>query len=335
MTTPSGPISAQDIKNEFGEVGGTVPLGSYRVSQTKGELTLAIGDGIPSSGAISFDNMRNKRLNIVVDYYSGGTISRQDQGDNTMNARNRYENQNDKVHVIGGLKSKPSSTAPHRVRIHVNKSLGGKKGDQNVCALRTGSFNPGTTLSVDVGGEGAIYGAGGDGGEGGNDQDAGNAGQAGSSALGIDYNGTTINVASGGLIRCGFGGGGGGGCGRQEDKNADRRAGGGGGGGGQGFPGGAGGDRGRTHVDGGDGTAGDISEAGEGGGGGNNGNQAYSGGGGEGGSQGEAANNGSGGNHGAGSGGAEGAAIRKTAGIAFSLTNNGTITGTTSANDVS
>ena len=336
MTTPSGPISAQDIKNEFGEVGGTVPLGSYRVSQTKGELTLAIGDGIPSSGAISFDNMRNKRLNIVVDYYSGGTISRQDQGDNTMNARNRYENQNDKVHVIGGLKSKPSSTAPHRVRIHVNKSLGGKKGDQNVCALRTGSFNPGTTLSVDVGGEGAIYGAGGDGGEGGNDQDAGNAGQAGSSALGIDYNGTTINVASGGLIRCGFGGGGGGGCGRQEDKNADRRAGGGGGGGGQGFPGGAGGDRGRTQVDGGDGTAGDISEAGEGGGGGNNANQAGGASGGEGGSQGEAADNGGAAQHGAGAGGGQGSAIRKASGsVSFSLSNNGTVTGDTNQTGVS
>ena len=336
MTTPSGQISAQDIKNEFGEVGGTVPLGSYRVSQTKGELTLAIGDGIPSSGAISFDNMRNKRLNIVVDYYSGGTISRQDQGDNTMNARNRYENQNDKVHVIGGLKSKPSSTAPHRVRIHVNKSLGGKKGDQNVCALRTGSFNPGTTLSVDVGGEGAIYGAGGDGGEGGNDFDAGNAGQAGSSALGIDYNGTTINVASGGLIRCGFGGGGGGGCGRQEDKNADRRAGGGGGGGGQGFPGGAGGDRGRTQVDGGDGTAGDISEAGEGGGGGNNANQAGGASGGEGGSQGEAADNGGAAQHGAGAGGGQGSAIRKASGsVSFSLSNNGTVTGDTNQTGVS
>ena len=71
MTTPSGQISAQDIKNEFGEVGGTVPLGSYRVSQSKGELTLAIGDGVPTSGTISYDNMRNKRLNIVVDYYSG------------------------------------------------------------------------------------------------------------------------------------------------------------------------------------------------------------------------------------------------------------------------
>ena len=335
MTTPSGPISAQDIKNEFGEVGGTVPLGSYRVSQTKGELTLAIGDGIPSSGAISFDNMRNKRLNIVVDYYSGGTISRQDQGDNTMNARNRYENQNDKVHVIGGLKSKPSSTAPHRVRIHVNKSLGGKKGDQKVCALRTGSFNPGTTLSVDVGGEGAIYGAGGDGGEGGNDMDAGNAGQAGSSALGIDYNGTTINVASGGLIRCGFGGGGGGGCGRQEDKNADRRAGGGGGGGGQGFPGGAGGDRGRTQVDGGDGTAGDISEAGEGGGGGNNANQAGGASGGEGGSQGEAADNGGAAQHGAGAGGGQGSAIRKVGGVSFTLNNSGTVTGNTNQTGVS
>ena len=335
MTTPSGQISAQDIKNEFGEVGGTVPLGSYRVSQTKGELTLAIGDGIPSSGAISYDNMRNKRLNIVVDYYSGGTISRQDQGDNTMNAKTRYNDQNDKVHVIGGLKSKPSNTSGHRVRIHVNKSLGGKKGDQNVCALRTGSFNPGTTLSVDVGGEGAIYGAGGDGGEGGNDQDAGNAGQAGSSALGIDYNGTTINVASGGLIRCGFGGGGGGGCGRQEDKNADRRAGGGGGGGGQGFPGGAGGDRGRAGADGGDGTAGDISEAGEGGGGGNNANQAGGASGGEGGSQGEGADNGGSAQHGAGAGGGQGSAIRKVGGVSFTLNNSGTVTGDTNQTGVS
>ena len=45
MTTPSGQISALDIRNEFGETGeGKVALGSYRVSQTCGELTLAIGD---------------------------------------------------------------------------------------------------------------------------------------------------------------------------------------------------------------------------------------------------------------------------------------------------
>ena len=338
MTTPSGQISAQDIKNEFGETGeGKVALGSYRVSQTCGELTLAIGDGVPTSGTISYDNMRNKRLNIVVDYYSGGTITRQDQGDNTTDARHRYNNQNDKVTVIGGLKSKPSDTSPHRVRIHVNKTIGGKKGNRNFCALRTGTgWESGTALIVEVGGEGAIYGGGGDGGEGGNSNlDAGDPGGDGASALGIQYNGTNINVASGGLIRCGFGGGGGGGSGRQHDKGGDRRAGGGGGGGGQGFPGGAGGDRGRSESGATDGTAGDISEAGEGGGGGNNHNQAYGSGGGEGGSIGEGADNGGGGNHGGGSGGAEGAAIRKTAGISFSLTNNGTITGSTSANDVS
>ena len=338
MTTPSGPISAQDIKNEFGEVSGTVPLGSYRVSQTKGELTLAIGDGVPTSGTISYDNMRNKRLNIVVDYYSGGTISRQDQGDNTMNARNRYENQNDKVHVIGGLKSKPSSTAPHRVRIHVNKSLGGKKGEQTVCALRTGSFNPGTSLIVDVGGEGAIYGGGGDGGEGGNELNNGQAGENGASALGIDYNGTTVNVASGGLIRCGFGGGGGGGSGRQVDKGEDRRAGGGGGGGGQGFPGGSGGHGGTAGGGGGggDGSAGDISEAGEGGGRGSRAGQAFGADGGEGGGQGEGANAGGNSQYSGGAGGAEGSAIRRASGsVSFSLNNSGAVVGSTNQTGVS
>ena len=337
MTTPSGQISAQDIKNEFGEVSGTVPLGSYRVSQTKGELTLAIGDGVPTSGAISFDNMRNKRLNIVVDYYGdSSSLNRAANGDNTMNAKTRYNDQNDRVSVIGGLKSKPSNTAPHRVRIHVNQNLGGKKGGTNVVALRTGSWNSGTDVIVDVGGEGAIYGAGGDGGEGGNDQDAGNAGMDGASALGIDHNGTTVNVASGGLIKCGFGGGGGGGCGRQEDKNADRRACGGGGGGGQGYPGGAGGDRGRGgQVDGGDGTAGDISEAGEGGGGGNASNQAFGASGGEGGGQGEGANNGGSAQHGSGSGGGQGSAIRKASGVSFSLNNSGSIVGNTDQTGVS
>ena len=335
MTTPSGQISAQDIKNEFGETGeGKVALGSYRVSQTKGELTLAIGDGVPTSGQISYGDMRGRRLNIVVDYYSGGTISRQDNGDNLLNAKTKY-NDNNGVHVIGGLKSRPSNTSAHRVRIHVNKTLGGKRGNKNFCALRTGTWDSGTSLIVDVGGEGAIYGGGGDGGEGGNDLDAGNAGQSGSSALGIEHNGTNINVASGGLIQCGFGGGGGGGSGRQQDKGSDRRAGGGGGGGGQGYPGGAGGDRGRGEHGATDGTAGDLTEAGEGGGGGNNANQAGGASGGEGGSIGEAADAGGNSNFGGGAGGGNGAAIRKTAGIAIQIVNNGTIRGSQSANDVS
>jgi len=339
MTTPSGQISDQDIKNEFGEVNGTVPLGSYSVKETKGELTLGIGDGIQQNNAVTdsidYNMMRNKKLNIVVDYYSGGTITRSAQGDNATNAKHVYNNDNSKVSVIGGLKSKPSNTSGHRVRIHVNKEIGGKKGNKNFCALRTGTgWNSGTTLIVDVGGEGAIYGGGGDGGEGGNDLDAGNPGGDGASALGIEHNGTNINVASGGLIQCGFGGGGGGGSGRQVDKGSDRRAGGGGGGGGQGYPGGSGGDRGRSEHGATDGTAGDLTEAGEGGGGGNNAGETGGGSGGEGGSIGEAANAGNGSSFGGGAGGGNGAAIRKTAGISIQIVNNGTIRGSQSANDV-
>ena len=339
MTTPSGQISAQDIKNEFGEVNGTVPLGSYRVSQTKGALTLNIGDGVPGSGTISYDNMRNKRLNIVVDYYAdNANLNRAANGADTMNAKNRYVNQNERVHVIGGLKSKPSNTSAHRVRIHVNQTLGGAKGDSNVCALRTGSWNSGTSLIVDVGSSGKIYGGGGDGGEGGNEgMDSGNDGQAGASALGIDYNGTVINVASGGLIMCGFGGGGGGGAGRQVDKGEDRRAGGGGGGGGQGYPGGSGGHGGTAGGGGGggDGTAGDISEAGEGGSRGSRAGQAFGADGGEGGGQGEAANAGGGSQSAGGAGGAQGSAIRKASGVSFSLNNSGSVVGNTNQTGVS
>jgi len=338
MTTPSGQISAQDIMNEFGEHNGKMRMSDYRVSQTCGELTLNIGDGIPSSGKITFGDMRNKKLNIVVDYYGDNpNLNRTDNGDNTMNAKNRYDNQNDRVTVIGGKRSKPSNTSGHRVRIHVNQDLGGKKGGKNVCALRTGSWNSGTSLIVDVGGEGRIFGGGGDGGEGGNDLDAGNAGQDGASALGIDYDGTIVNVASGGLIRCGFGGGGGGGSGRQQDKGSDRRAGGGGGGGGQGYPGGAGGDRGRAGPDNaGNGSAGDLSEAGEGGGGGDNDSQAGGASGGEGGGQGEAADAGGNSQFGGGAGGAQGSAIRKDSnGINFTLNNNGSIVGDTNQTGVS
>ena len=292
MTTPSGQISAQDIKNEFGETGsGSVSLGNYRVQETRGALTLNIGDGVPGPGqTISYENMRNKRLNIVVDYYADNAgLNRTDNGDNTMNAKNRYINQNERVRVIGGLKSKPSNTSAHRVRIHVNQSIGGKSGDKNVCALRTGSWNSGTSLIVDVGGAGKIYGGGGRGGDGGNGDQMSNgqAGEDGASALGIDYAGTVINLSSGSLLRCGFGGGGGG-----------------------------------------NGTAGDFTEAGEGGGRGSRANQAFGGAGGEGGGQGQAADAGAGSQTSAGGGGAQGSSIRKASGASFSFgTNNGTLIG--------
>ena len=339
MTTPSGQISAQDIKNEFGEVGGTVPLGSYRVQETRGALSLNIGDGVPGSGTISYDNMRNKRLNIVVDYYAdNANLNRAANGANTMNAKTRYNQQNERVHVIGGLKSKPSPTSGHRVRIHVNQTLGGAKGGQNVCALRTGNWDANTDLIVDVGGSGKIYGGGGNGGEGGNEGlDSGNDGQAGASALGIDHQGTIVNVASGGLIRCGFGGGGGGGAGRQQDKGEDRRAGGGGGGGGAGYPGGSGGHRGTAAggADGQDGSSGNLNSAGEGGNRGSRAGQAFGGNGGDGGSQGEGANSGDGAQSSGGGGGAQGSAIRKGSGVSFTLNNSGSIVGNTNQTGVS
>ena len=343
MTTPSGQISAQDIKNEFGETGsGSVSLGNYRVQETRGALTLNIGDGVPGPGqTISYQSMRGRRLNIVVDYYADNAgLNRTDNGDNTMNAKNRYINQNERVRVIGGLKSKPSNTSAHRVRIHVNQSIGGKSGDKNVCALRTGSWNSGTSLIVDVGGAGKIYGGGGRGGNGGNGDQMSNgqAGEDGASALGIDYAGTVINLSSGSLLRCGFGGGGGGGAGRQVDKGEDRRAGGGGGGGGQGYPGGAGGTGGGAGGGGGggNGTAGDFSEAGEGGGRGSRANQAFGGAGGEGGGQGQAADAGAGSQTSAGGGGAQGSSIRKASGASFSFgTNNGTLIGNQNETGVS
>ena len=339
MTTPSGQISASDIKNEFGEVNGTVPLGSYRIQEQRGALDLNIGDGIPGSGTISYDNMRNKRLNIVVDYYADApNLNRAANGAATMNANTRYNQQSDRVHVIGGLKSKPSATSGHRVRIHVHQTLGGAKGGQNVCALRTGNWDANTDLIVDVGSNGKIYGGGGDGGEGGNEgMDSGNDGQAGASALGIDHQGTIVNVASGGLIRCGFGGGGGGGAGRQVDKGEDRRAGGGGGGGGQGYPGGSGGHRGTAAggADGSDGSAGDLTEAGEGGGGGSRAGQAFGSAGGEGGSLGNGADAGGGAQSAGGAGGAQGSAIRKASGVSFTLNNGGTINGDTNQIGVS
>ena len=337
MTTPSGTIKASDIRNEFGEDGaGKVRLGAYRVAETRGELTLAIGDGVPTTGPISYGNMRNKRLNIVVDYYADNpNLNRTTNGDATMNAKTRYNTQNERVRVIGGLKSKPGNTSPHRVRIHVNQSIGGKSGEQTICALRTGAWDNGTSVIVDVGGSGKIYGGGGKGGQGGDVDTSGHAGENGASALGIDYNGTTVNVASGGLIRCGFGGGGGGGAGRQNDKGSERTVGGGGGGGGQGYPGGAGGSEGNADHGQGPGTAGDKSEAGEGGGGGNNGNEAFSGAGGEGGGQGEAADAGGSAQHGAGAGGAQGSAIRKASGVSFSLNNSGSVVGDTNQTGVS
>ena len=321
----SGQISFSQIENEFGQ-NGERSLGDYRTSQSVGELSnLPLDSGIPTSGQIRFSDFYSKRLNIVVDMHSGGDEFRKSAKNDKWN--------NNNLTVIGGFRSKKEDGS--KIIVHVNKKFGSDKSSVNNCAVRTGSWNSSSSIIVDVGGEGQILGAGGDGGQGGVCLGTGSPGGTGTSGLGIDHNGVTVNVLSGGIIRAGFGGGGGGGGGRQTDKGSDRRASGGGGGGGAGFPAGNGGQPGNGCANGSSGSSGNETTAGDGGGGGNNGNQAYGATGGEGGQFGEAANNGGSSQAGGGSGGGDGAAIRRVSGFSVTINNNGTIQGDQNATGVS
>ena len=321
----SGQISFSQIENEFGQ-NGERSLGDYRTSQSVGELSnLPLDTGIPTSGEIKFSDFYNKRLNIVVDMHSGGDEFRKSAKNDKWN--------NNNLTVIGGFRSKKEDGS--KIIVHVNKKFGSDKSSVTNCAVRTGSWNSSSTIQVDIGGEGQILGAGGDGGQGGVCLGTGSPGGTGTSGLGIDHNGVTVNVLSGGIIRAGFGGGGGGGGGRQTDKGSDRRASGGGGGGGAGFPAGNGGQPGNGCANGSSGSSGNETTAGDGGGGGNNGNQAYGATGGEGGQFGEAANNGGSSQAGGGSGGGDGAAIRRTSGFSVTINNSGTIQGDQNATGVS
>ena len=328
MTLPSsGSISASQIRDEFGpttESGEQVALGEYRIDENYGELTeRPLDTGIPKSGAISFQDFRGKKLNIIVDYYSSkyADYTRESEGE-AMNIRDRFTGGTD-VHVVGGFKNyDKEDSSETKVIVHVNRKLGGEKsGNAAVCALRTGSgWESDTEMIIDVGNEGRIYGAGGNGGRGGDTDAAGDDGQTGTSGLGISLANVVVNVASEGVIRAGFGGGGGGGSGRQRDKGSDRRAGGGGGGGGQGFPAGEGGAEGNGN--GGEaqpGTDGSLNEHGEGGERAQNASQAYGGDGGEGGMFGNEADDGAQSEYAKGEGGGDGAAIRVSGNGSFEL----------------
>ena len=374
MTLPTGesPISFSQIRTEFGDGTNTstspVRLGQYRrddasfTNKTIGSFSnQPLDTGIPTSGTINVDTFHGKSLNVIVDYHSG---SADEGGTRPEDAKSRYSssasslgNSTGKWNVIGGYKNPNSNSAGTKVKINVNKGIGsqavGSDGVE-ICALRTGTWDSNTILSVDVGSSGKIRGAGGDGGSGGNNDGDGSAGEEGNSALGIQYGGTTVNVASGGQIICGYGGGGGGGGDFQEDgfmfSDQERYAGGGGGGGGAGVPVGAGADGGSGN--GGtaatDGSSGSFQaggeQGGEGGEGGNNAGEAIGGEGGRGRDQ-TTAGNGGGGTSGTANGkgagpgdgdggnpGNDGFAIRKSAsGITYTLNNNGEIDGQTAS----
>jgi len=345
----SGTIKFSEIATEFGYPTDN-KFGNYRIDQDVGELgELPLDVNIPQSGQIKFSDFYGASLNVVVDCYSGN-----DQ--NRVNAKTDKWN-NDKVVVIGGFKGKKQNGS--RIIIHVNKKFGhtsqNTSGSSNNCALRTGTFGSASGVVVDVGSSAKLYGSGGKGGAGADhgkndDTNDGAPGSPGTSALGVEFNGAVINVASGGMLRCGYGGGGGGGSGSDEDPGSDRTAGGGGGGGGAGLPAG---DAGRGGTEGSDsgnsdhgkgsaGQGGSLNAGGSGGDGGESGNEVWGGNGGQGGgfnpSQSPTAGGDSAGHNGSegdgGAAGGNGAAIRKTSGYSITVINSGNITGSIDATGV-
>jgi hypothetical protein len=335
----SGPIRFSQITNEFG-VTNSNRFGLYRVSESVGSLSnLPLDTGIPQSGQIRFSDFYSKKLNVVVDCYSSSLSN-----STRLNGRTRYINNN--VTVIGGFKNRPLNSSGTKVYINANVDIGSvQSNDTRYVALRTGNWDSGTTLNVEIGPSGQLFGAGGNGGNGAAGSGNGYPGDSGTSALGIEYSGT--NVVNRGYIQCGFGGGGGGGGGYADpDKNTgtDSVVGGSGGGGGAGFPSGSGG---IALVGGGYGAGGPGNNGSaatrtvRGAGGGSNfgpGNSGGAGGYGGDGSVGTAAAGGSGGgNLASGAGGAAGGngyAVVSSVGASYTITNLGTIYGGTIYNSV-
>ena len=350
----SGQISASQIANEFGYTNGSeTRLGSYRTTNGQGNFPVSFGalqfnsidaqsgGSVPTSGQIKFSDFYGTRLQQVVNFYGSG------RGGIRLIAKDRYNSggSND-VNVVGNYRTRPNNSSGTKVHIHVNQQIGSEKTRVEHCALRTGSWDSSTTLQVDVGGSGRIAGAGGDGGRGSNSSNGNSTfgrGGDGTSGLGVQYNPTTVNVASGGAITAGFGGGGGGGGAYDTDKEGSRTASGGGGGGGAGIPAGAGGAAGfNAGVNGGPGSAGSASEGGTGGNNANNDGEAVSGRGGDGGEASNPADAGNQGNGGEGStyspgpAGSPGAAIRRNSGftVNVNIASSGTVSGVQNATTV-
>ena len=238
----SGPISFSQIANEFGTPPGK-NLGAYRLDLSIGTLTnLRLDTGVPGPGQpIGFSSFYNKKLNVVVDLFSIPNNSQR------LIARARYPGNTIPVVPPGTSKSNPAVTSGTRVIINVNKIIGSDNSKTNInqVAVRTGTWDTGTQLEMEIGPNAEIYGAGGNGGNGGSSQQAGFPGGFGTSALGIDFPTTVVNK---GYIQAGGGGGGGGSWINRTTRTGfitrnrrERRSAGNGGGGGAGFPLGTGG----------------------------------------------------------------------------------------------
>ena len=310
--TPSGQISFLDIIQEFGNLTDNsngnstsnpdpVKLGAYRTSVSYKDVEYPLDEDVPTSGAISFDDLRDKRLNVIVKVHTSSTATK-------GNAKSFYDA--NEIKIVGDGRDKKFKNS--RIHIVVTGRWGSEEGtfptgtsnsqtNRKTCAVRTGSWkaSDGTTpFSVDlrVGGNssqyGYIIGGGGRGGAGGaSDGETdpsesykanGHNGCIATSGLGLDTPLRNLEIRSPGRIQagCGGGGGGGGAGGELDGDRSNERAGGGGGGGGAGIPGGQGGAFGiRLNDEGGPDTghqnqeitaqAGTVAESYEGGAGGN------------------------------------------------------------------
>ena len=103
----SGSLSFSEIQAEFGPPANTkASLGGYRIQQTYSGASpsvfpIPLDDGIPSTGAISFSDFYGKRLNIVIDFFSGGLYNPVPR--TTANAKNKFKNRkNTEVLPVGG-----------------------------------------------------------------------------------------------------------------------------------------------------------------------------------------------------------------------------------------
>ena len=366
MTTPTGQISLDDVKDEFGRAapngdttGTAISLGKYRVNDAA-TLNKPLDVGVPQSGTIKMSDLRGKTRNVVFRYY--GTTKREDLDDTqkaALNLKSVYDaNQNayqglsiSQPLTVGEFINRPTdlsnTSKPVIITAQVAGVLGSKRTTygnptEQFVALDTGAFGIGSSIRIEVTASGQIYGAGGRGGKGSNSSGGGGNGTNGTTAIGVRAGNASVKLINSGYIQCGFGGGGGGGgTGDDPSKSfVDPYISGGGGGGGAGFPPGLGGGPGTGADDGTNGAVGGTAARqtrGAGGAGGSP-NEGSSGGGdgGNGGDNNVAAQSGASGSGGnksngtGGSNGSNGAAVRLQAGAtAPTYINDGFIIGST------
>jgi hypothetical protein len=325
----SGAISLSGIQTEFG---GSNPIGLneyYRgganvgsnpttLNMTAQGYAAPTAGGVPTSGAISFNNFfgTTKRYSIT------RTVTA------TTSNYNLYNN-------IPGI---ALMTSPLDITLVINSGVTLFASSTAFSGLTIGSSYPAGT-KIYIQNNGSIWGAGGAGGRGGSTTGSctpgtvGLPGGAGSNAITQNWSDGTsssVTISNFGTIAGGGGGGGGGGS-IQFDGPYTTDAG--GGGGGQGYVGGAGGAKGCSFFFSAwpyylaqAGSAGNVNGAGAGGAGGML-NYYYAPGGGNGGSAGNAGAAGGSSTYAGGAGGAKGFAVKNTVAGSTTIAVTGTLLG--------